>query len=103
MQLMDIKMNVLEQALIQNPTVGYFPWNCSDFPYASYPQGIPRSSVLAAFQNHAAICKTGQTITNSSGVVTTLPFSNPSYGNTQTGNTAPVNNAGAIVRAEDVV
>ena len=102
MKLMDIKMNVLEQALIQNPTVGYFPWNCSDFPSASYPQGIPRASVLATFQNHAAICKTNSALVIN-GVTVTYPFNNQSYGNTQAGNTAPVNNAGAIVRAEDVV
>ena len=102
MKLMDIKMDVLEQALIQNPTVGYFPWNCSDFPYLTYPQGIPRASVLATFQNHAAICKTNSALVIN-GVTVTYPFSNQSYGNTAAGNTAPVNNAGAIVRAEDVV
>jgi hypothetical protein len=101
-KLLDMRMDVIEAALVQNPTALYFPWNCSDYPYASYPQGIPRASVLAAFQTHAAICKTGMALVIN-GVTVTYPFNNQSYGNTAAGNTAPVNNAGAIVRAEDVV
>lgn len=93
------KMTEIEKMLVQNPTVGYFPITCTDYPYSSYPQGVPRSALIAVFQNHAAECKTGQTLATG----TTLPFSNQSYGNTAAGNTAPVNNAGAIVRAEDVV
>lgn len=102
MKLMDMRMDVLEAALIQNPTTGYFPWNCSDYPYATYPQGIPRFAVLAAFQNHAAICKTSSALVIN-GVTVTYPFNNQSYGNTFAGNTAPVNNAGAIIAAEQVV
>ena len=96
--LMDMRMDVLEAALVQNPTVGYFPWNVTDYPLGTYPQGVPRFAVVNAFKNHAAICKTNMTLGTQ-----TYPFNNQSYGNTAAGSTAPVNNAGAIVRAEDVV
>ena len=49
-RLSDYQAVHLQQALMLNPTTLYFPWNCADFPYATYPLGIPRASVLAAFK-----------------------------------------------------
>ena len=51
MKLTDMQDTVLMAALVTNPSAAYFPWNCSDYPYASYPNGIPRANVLAAFQS----------------------------------------------------
>ena len=54
-RLIDMQDTVLQNALVQNPATLYFPWNCSDYPYASYPLGIPRAAVVAAWQSKCDI------------------------------------------------
>jgi hypothetical protein len=48
-KLADYSAAHLQNALVTNPTAQYFPWNCSDYPYATYPLGIPRANVLLAY------------------------------------------------------
>lgn len=51
--LSQLPMTFLLNLLTANPNTGYFAFNTTDYPYASYPQGIPRSILLTAFQNAA--------------------------------------------------
>jgi hypothetical protein len=53
--LSDYKAGYLLNALTLNPNTAFFPWNCGDFPFASFPNGIPRASVLAAYNNKASL------------------------------------------------
>ena len=51
--LSDYKAPYLLNALMTNPNAAFFPWNCADFPQSTYPNGIPRSSVIARYQGKA--------------------------------------------------
>jgi hypothetical protein len=63
--LADYKANNLALALMLNPTAEYFPWVVQEYPQGTYPAGVPRSAVEAAFQSKigADIAK-GATFTN---------------------------------------
>ncbi len=43
----------LGQALLQNPSTQYFPWSFTDYPFSTYPQGVPRSAVVSAYKTAA--------------------------------------------------
>ena len=56
--LTDYKAGYLLNALVTNPNAAFFPWNCADFPSATYPNGIPRASVLSAYNAKAGADQT---------------------------------------------
>jgi hypothetical protein len=52
--LSQASITFLETALVQNPKATFFPWSFSDFPFSSFPQGVPRASVLSAYKTAAS-------------------------------------------------
>lgn len=53
--LSDYKADYLLNALMTNPNAAFFPWNCGDFPFATFPNGVPRANVVTAYNNKASI------------------------------------------------
>jgi hypothetical protein len=51
--LSQMSITFLEQALLQNPTATFFPWSLTDFPFSTFPQGVPRASVVNSYQTAA--------------------------------------------------
>ena len=104
-RLVDIKDTVLLNALVTNPSAAYFPWNCSDYPYATYPNGIPRANVLAAYQGKAdeRIGKGGTFAVLYAPGIVALPFgsapNNFSAGVNQTETAYPASNVNPALSA----
>jgi hypothetical protein len=48
--LSQMPLTFLENALLANPNAQFFNWNLSDFPFSLFPNGVPRSNVLAQFK-----------------------------------------------------
>jgi hypothetical protein len=51
--LSQMPLTFLQGALTANPKSQFFPWALSDFPFPSFPQGVPRASVLSAYKTAA--------------------------------------------------
>ena len=65
MLLADMKANVLQLALMLNPSAEYFPWMVEEYPQGTYPAGVPRSAVEAAYQSKIGFdLAIGATFTN---------------------------------------
>jgi hypothetical protein len=47
--LAQLPRKYLENLLTTNKSAQYFPLNVSDYPFPSYPQGVPRSAVVTAY------------------------------------------------------
>src|SRR5580704_3713929 len=53
MLLAQLPLTYLENLLLENPKAQFFSLGVSDFPFSTFPQGVPRASVLAAYQTAA--------------------------------------------------
>jgi hypothetical protein len=53
MVLAQLPQTYLANLLLENPKTQYFALGVSDFPFSTYPQGVPRASVLAAYKTAA--------------------------------------------------
>ena len=50
MLLNQLPLSFIMHQLLMNPNASVFPFNTQDYPYPSYPQGVPRFALLQAFQ-----------------------------------------------------
>lgn len=48
-------IGALLQALTQNPGVQFFPWTVVEYPFATFPQGVPRSALINEFNSKCDI------------------------------------------------
>ena len=71
MLLSQMTLTCLQAALVTNPNTSFFPWNLYDYPATVanalsngqiYPQGVPRSAVLAAYQLLAGVTSGGPAV-----------------------------------------
>jgi hypothetical protein len=52
--LASLPLTYLETILTQNPKAQFFPLSVTDYPFSTYPQGVPRSAVVSAYQTAAS-------------------------------------------------